>query len=154
MTGQMQDSATATACYDSADRQSLDRLCEMAAEVLAAPVAAVVLRMGNISRVIGSSGLEPRYRSRAWSMDEPPFAPDAEMVLTDATQHAAIHAKLALLGMGAIGFFARMPVSVTAHHSLTLVITNTVPGKKPTARQVRLLADIKTLIIDGPGVGD
>jgi len=128
--------------------QSLDRLCALAAEALEVEFAALVLRVGAVSRCIASFGLEPRYRSRSWQTQESPIAPDREMVLSDATQSPDIQAKIALLGLERAGFLLRTPVIVTPDHTLALVVADPAPRDKPGVRERRLIEDLKTLMAD------
>lgn len=135
--------------FSQLESQSLDRQCEMAADAVGASMAALVLQVGATSRVIASAGVEPRFRSRQWGADAPPFEASTELVLADATGHAASEAKLAFIGVSKAGFFMRTPVIVGANYALSLVITDTKPRSKPTPRERHLVDDIKALMRDG-----
>lgn len=139
---------TPQAEFGRAEAQSLDRLCELAAETLQAHVAVLVLQLNGVSRVIASAGIEPRFRSRFWGVDAPPFNASDDLIRTATDGHPAIEAKLAFLGLPAAGFFLRTPVIVTDTHALALVVTDIAPRKQPTAREKRLLDEVKTLVRD------
>jgi len=148
----MSTSQTETAPWDNdardSSRETLDRYCEMATEIVPAPIAALVLRVGSISRCIASHGLEMRYHSRLWQTQSPPIAPDEETIILDVAQVPDIQSKVAMLGLDHAGLLLRSPVIVTPEYTLALVIADTVPGKKPTTRTLRLLAELKPLIVE------
>ena len=148
MTGQLQETTGASAQYRGAISQPLDRLCEMAAEALGVQSAAIVLQVGAVSRVIASTGLAPRFRSRFWQAEELPYAPDETVTLPDAATRPALGSKLALIGLGATGFFLRTPVTVDPAYVLGLILADPSKSRKPTARQLTLLDEIKGLIRD------
>lgn len=148
MSGQLRETSLAGTEFKQVEHQSLDRLCAMAADLFSASFAALALTIGDVSRLIATAGLQPRYRSRAWDLGASPFGPDEEVLVLDASPTPALHAKLSLLGLTKVSFFLRTPVEAAPGHTLSLVIADAAPGTRPTARQKRLLADIKALIVD------
>ena len=120
----------------------------MAAQVFHADVAILLLTQNGISRMIACHGVDQRFRSRQWTNDYP-IGTDEQIVLADSASVPAIQSKMASLGLDSGGFFLRTPVLSAPGHVLSLVIHSTAAGKKPTARQMRLLADVTDLIRDG-----
>ena len=134
--------------FQTNENQSLDGLCTTAAQIFDADAAILILNQNGLSRMIACHGLDQRFRSRQWSGDQP-FAPDEELILLESQKSPAIQSKLASVGLEGSGFFLRTPLICKEEYVLSLVISSSMIGKKPTSRQIRLLDEIKDLLRDG-----
>lgn len=128
--------------------QSLDRLCEMAAEIFAADSAMLVLRIGSVSRVIAGSDLSAQFRTRGWGATLPPYETTEDVLTLNAFHEPAVASKLAYLGRETAKFFFRTPVEAATGQSLSLVVLDEKRAKKPTEHEIKLLQQLKTLIAD------
>ena len=148
MDNSFHEMVTLRSTFGQQEYQSLDALCTMAAQVFQAEVTILLLTQNGIRRIIACHGVDQRFRSRQWR-DDHPIAPDEQIILLDSHKSPAIQSKLASLGLDSGGFFLRTAVLSAPDHVLSLVISSASIGKKPTARQMRLLADVKYLLQHG-----
>ena len=127
--------------------QVLERLSAFAASLFSCECAALLLNQDGIKRIIADYGVPVRFRSFAFDFAGVPFERDERVIVHDAAGKDKYETLGREFGLPKLSFFLRAPISVTNDYALSLVIAGTAAQPKPDKRQLKLLAEIETLIL-------
>lgn len=132
--------------FRSPSKRPLDDLCEMAARLFDVPAACILLKQGGLSRIVASCGLPVQMRSSAWDFAKAPYGREDLHVVPDATHDSFVHTLFHELGLKVPGSLVRAPVANADDYSVSLLVLGDKPIAKPTAKKLKLLSEVTTLV--------